>query len=336
MGVRLMLTPMSDSSKGSNDAPPMAETESKPQVFQAATAMFAVPSQMAQQVAEPALEPVGAASDQIWHVVIGAAQEGPLSLAQLAQKLAAGAIDAKALVWRPTMASWAALDEVPELQALLPHAPAAQSPAPASALSAELSPEAGDAMTALMSAGLKDMEASPREPEHAPVSELAGADLFGNSETAFLQAPNNAPQELHQPMAPAPTVLTSPDTAQRHNPSLSATPGGRRPLWIWAAVSAALGALVTGGYWLTRTPPSEAPPAILAPLPVHTPSGLTPKPSQNDVPPHVSAPEPESTSSEPQQTEAHSVKPKGDAEGTHKTGGHRRNRGHRRGRHHSH
>lgn len=60
-------------------------------------------------------EPMAAAPAGEWHVVVGESQEGPLTVEEVASRVAGGAIDAESYVWREGMAEWLPLGRVEEL-----------------------------------------------------------------------------------------------------------------------------------------------------------------------------------------------------------------------------
>jgi TonB family protein len=56
--------------------------------------------------------------DAVWHVVIDQEQVGPITIAEVNEKFAAGAIDAETYIWREGFADWLPLVQVPEFAAL--------------------------------------------------------------------------------------------------------------------------------------------------------------------------------------------------------------------------
>jgi predicted Zn finger-like uncharacterized protein len=60
----------------------------------------------------------GAAADPIWHLVIDKEQVGPLTVGELAQKWAAGEVDADTYTWREGFDDWKRLGTVDELAAV--------------------------------------------------------------------------------------------------------------------------------------------------------------------------------------------------------------------------
>lgn len=61
----------------------------------------------------------GEAPDAGWYVVVDGAQVGPLAIADVQERLAAGAIDRDTYAWREGQDDWAPLADVPELARLL-------------------------------------------------------------------------------------------------------------------------------------------------------------------------------------------------------------------------
>ena len=56
--------------------------------------------------------------DAVWHVVIDQEQVGPITVAEVSQKFAAGEIDAESYIWREGFADWLPLAQVPDFAAL--------------------------------------------------------------------------------------------------------------------------------------------------------------------------------------------------------------------------
>lgn len=57
------------------------------------------------------------AAEQVW-IAVGGRQEGPLSVDEVRRRIAAGQLGADALVWKPGMAGWTPLGEVPDFAGL--------------------------------------------------------------------------------------------------------------------------------------------------------------------------------------------------------------------------
>ena len=75
-----------------------------------------------------------------WYVSIGGQAQGPFPDEQLAEKFRQGEINGQTYVYRQGMASWALLEQVPELGGLLAPAAAPPQPPPAAAEPAHLRP----------------------------------------------------------------------------------------------------------------------------------------------------------------------------------------------------
>ena len=277
-----MLGPMSDTPK---DLSPLAlapEATATPQVFAAATTMFAVKA-AAPTAADAAAAPIVSLNpERVWHVVLGAGQEGPLTPQELLPRLRAGQIGPQTLVWRASMPSWGPMADVPALAALWAEAAGTQPTAPQPVLAeGELSAAANAALGALMAADADHLTAA------APIAPpLAQVDLFGSDETRTLQlpspteatsavaAPHGHSAEVSAAVAAAlaappldlgPTVPpqpagTAPGPKTRSPIRL---PAGRRAWGLAVAVAVAVAGL--GGWWLMRTPAAPISPAA-APL----------------------------------------------------------------------
>ncbi len=137
--------------------------------------------------------PVPAADQGVWHVVVDGEQVGPLTDAEVKEKLRLNQINGESLAWREGFADWTALATVPELAALQPR-PARNSAAraavhepsrPAAAAAtfpstASPSPDAGDVFAA------------------ATVITPANTDLFAPSAASAAQA-------VPSPVGPSPS-----------------------------------------------------------------------------------------------------------------------------------
>jgi len=60
-----------------------------------------------------------AGDDAVWHVVIDQEQVGPISVAEVGQRYAAGEIDSETYIWREGFADWLPLSQVPDFAALV-------------------------------------------------------------------------------------------------------------------------------------------------------------------------------------------------------------------------
>jgi predicted Zn finger-like uncharacterized protein len=126
--------------------------------------------------------PAPAASDQgVWHVVVDGEQVGPVTEAEVREKLRLGQLGGESLVWKEGFADWAALSGVPELAALQPKR--------ASAVRASVH-ELSVPSTGSPSADAGDVFAA------ATVVSQPSADVF---------AASAAPQAVPSPVAPAPS-----------------------------------------------------------------------------------------------------------------------------------
>lgn len=217
-----MLSDMSDAPKDSVQHKSDAAPEGESQVFHAATAMYSMPKTEPQAAPEAPAEvaPTAEAGGLVWHVVIGASQQGPMTAHDIASKVASQELTPQALVWRAGMPNWSALNEVAELAAIAA-APdltvPSQSPAVSAAPADDLGPAAAKALESLMAADLEPVETSqaPAAEQETvtstfaaqahPAPTLAGQDLFGSGETQFLQVPG---------AAAAPSEASAPNAAQ--------------------------------------------------------------------------------------------------------------------------
>jgi predicted Zn finger-like uncharacterized protein len=164
--------------------------------------------------AAAAVTPGVAATDQgVWHVVVDGEQVGPLTEADVKEKLRANQIHAETLVWKEGLADWTALSTVPELAALQSKGrstgarAAVNEPARGSASArstfpstASPSPDAGDVFAA------------------ATVITPASTDLFAATATPGVQSAQAVPS----PVAPAPSspFLFGGASAQQAEPAI--------------------------------------------------------------------------------------------------------------------
>lgn len=278
-----MLPPMSETPKQPSREHDAPQTEGKPQVFEAATAMFAVPQQMAAPAPEQAPsdpQEAGAqaeAPQQMWHVVVGAAQEGPLSVESIAQRMAQGALQPGTLVWRAGMANWSPLQDVPELRALIQAAPDAARAASDASLQAPpphqdaMGPAADAALQALMAQDAASMAASAPAPaafeQPAPQASalpqsLAGQDLFGANETQFLQVPSAAGEATASDHG----VSTAAAAPAHAAPSHHVAPARANRRLLIGAASLAIAAAAAAGAWFLRPTPSQIPAPAAVPV----------------------------------------------------------------------
>ena len=120
------------------------------------------------------------ADDVVWHVVIDQEQVGPLSVADVQARFAAGELDVESYVWREGFADWLPLSQVPEFAALA-----------VSGSATHAQPSSGSDAVASMfgSAGFEEPAAAPHAESgdvfaaHAAKAAAVaddGGDLFGD------------------------------------------------------------------------------------------------------------------------------------------------------------
>lgn len=146
--------------------------------------------------AAPASAPAAAGSEQgVWHVVVDGEQVGPLTEAEVKEKLRANQISAETLVWREGFGDWTALSTVPELTALLPKARTSASRA-----------AVNEPARAGASARSYPSTASPSPDADvfgaATVVSPASPEIFAGAPAA---QPAPAAQAVPSPVAPAPS-----------------------------------------------------------------------------------------------------------------------------------
>src|SRR5687768_3615850 len=66
---------------------------------------------------DPAAAPPGG-DEAVWHVVVDQEQVGPITVAEVQAKFAAGEIDAETYIWREGFADWLPLTQVPDFASL--------------------------------------------------------------------------------------------------------------------------------------------------------------------------------------------------------------------------
>ncbi|MCB9666717.1 MAG: zinc-ribbon domain-containing protein [Myxococcales bacterium] len=134
-----------------------------------------------------AQEEAPATQEDLWHVVVGAEQQGPLSLAKVGELIATGAIDWDAYVWQEGYDDWKVARDVPELVSGIAQgeAPSAARP-PLSADSAS-SPDQGgvfndpdeeEVTRAQTADDIFKMTETAAPSKISRASSAAGADLF--------------------------------------------------------------------------------------------------------------------------------------------------------------
>ena len=153
-----------------------------------------------------AAAPASSGSDQgVWHVVVDGEQVGPLTEADVKEKLRANQINAETLVWKEGFADWSALSTVPELAALQPKARTSGARAAvhdshptASAKSTfpSPSPDAGDVFAAatVITPASSDLFAATGSPSAQPAAQAVPSPVAPSPSSPFLFGGASAPQ----------------------------------------------------------------------------------------------------------------------------------------------
>ena len=183
----------------------------KPSSEGAAASSAATASEKAKASPLPAAV-ASAAEPGVWHVVVDGEQVGPLSEAEVKDRLRQGKINSDTLVWKEGFADWMQLSTVPELTALL----ARITRHPVAKSAAREPARASSSMRAV---------ASPMEP--AAESDPFGAPtVITPAGTADLFASATAPSAVPAPIAPAPSSpFLFGGAAQAAEPVATKSPG---------------------------------------------------------------------------------------------------------------
>ncbi len=162
--------------------------------------------------APPADEP----SDAVWHLVIDQDQVGPLAIADVQRRLAAGEIDADTFAWREGMSDWLPVAQVGELAPLLGERTTVGASDPAAALAA--APPREDSSDDLFAAAAPARGGNAGDlagdlgsyaGEAATMAGSPSARLRGErNESSVLFSLNNLAQIANKP-APAPVAASS-------------------------------------------------------------------------------------------------------------------------------
>ncbi len=123
--------------------------------------------------AAPAVAEAPRDDDAVWHVVVDQEQVGPLTVAEVQARVAAGAIDGESYVWCEGFPDWLPLAEVPDLASIA---------APAAASAAALRGQRNDSSVLFSLGSLTKLAANP--PPRAPPA--PGAAAHGGSEGSGL------------------------------------------------------------------------------------------------------------------------------------------------------
>jgi len=156
---------------------------------------------------------VPAADPGAWHVVVDGEQVGPLTEAEVKDRLRQGKINSDTLVWKEGFADWMQLSTVPELTAIL--ARITRQPAPKSATREPARPSAS--MRAVAAPAPSEVEGDP----------FAAPTVITPAGTADLFASATAPNAVPSPVAPAPSspFLFGGVSSQPAEPVASKSPG---------------------------------------------------------------------------------------------------------------
>jgi predicted Zn finger-like uncharacterized protein len=154
------------------------------------------------------------AEQGVWHVVIDGEQVGPLTDAEVKDRLRQGKINSDTLVWKEGFADWMQLSTVPELSALL--ARITQHPIGKQAVK--------EPMRATSSA--RPIATTPVPPTDEP-DPFAAATVVTPSSTADLFASLPAPSAVPSPVGPSPSspFLFGGASTQPAEPVVAKTPG---------------------------------------------------------------------------------------------------------------
>jgi predicted Zn finger-like uncharacterized protein len=158
----------------------------------ASAAPAAAPAEKSKSTGAPAPADQGA-----WHVVVDGEQVGPLTDAEVKDRLRQGKINSDTLVWKEGFADWMQLSTVPELTAIL--ARITRQPATKAAARESVAREPARASNSMRAvAEPASSFASESDPFAAPtvITPAGTADLFASA---------TAPSAVPTPVAPAPS-----------------------------------------------------------------------------------------------------------------------------------
>ncbi len=153
----------------------------------AASAGASADKAKAAQAAAPAAE------QGVWHIVVDGEQVGPLTEAEVKERLRQGKANSETLVWKEGFADWTQLSAVPELSALL--ARITQHPVAQSA-----SHEPGRT-----TGSMREVAASSAEQSAEEADPFAAATVVSPAGASDLVASSAAPAAVSATVAPAPS-----------------------------------------------------------------------------------------------------------------------------------
>ena len=177
----------------------------------ASAAPAAAPVEKSKPAAAPAVD------QGAWHVVVDGEQVGPLTDAEVKDRLRQGKINSDTLVWKEGFADWMQLSTVPELTAILARITRQPSPKAGARESAAREPaRASGAMRAVA----EPAQAAEADP-------FAAATVITPAGTADLFASATAPSAVPSPVAPAPSspFLFGGMSSQPAEPVAAKSPG---------------------------------------------------------------------------------------------------------------
>ncbi|HVV82576.1 MAG TPA: GYF domain-containing protein [Kofleriaceae bacterium] len=158
------------------------------------------------------------ADDVVWHVVIDQEQVGPISVADVQARFAAGELDVESYVWREGFADWLPLSQVPEFASLA---------AGGSTTTAQPGSSGQDAVASMF--GSANFDAAPaahasegdvfaaHAAKAAAVADDAGGDLFGD---VAPPAPEAAGMAARAGGTPSPSAVSAGMKGQRSENSV--------------------------------------------------------------------------------------------------------------------
>lgn len=136
----------------------------------------------------PAGGEAAAADDAVWHLVINQDQVGPLTVAEVQQRFAAGEIDGETFTWREGFADWLPLSQVDVFAGLVASGSTTTASSGSGAAAVSSMFGSGDDLGGTMRSDPGDLFAAASAGSRSAHADDDGGDLFGTSKPAAAAA----------------------------------------------------------------------------------------------------------------------------------------------------
>lgn len=137
-----------------------------------------------------------AADDAVWHLVINQDQVGPLTVAEVQQRFAAGEIDGETFTWREGFADWLPLSQVDTFAAYVASGSTTTASSGSGAAAVSSMFGSGDDLGGTMRSDPGDLFAAASAGSRSARDEDDGGDLFGSKPAAASAQQSASAQKL--------------------------------------------------------------------------------------------------------------------------------------------